>query len=316
VVSEGNPHAGSGPQHGQQDPERPERPVDPLPPNKQPTPSGPERPADLSSSSQDESEDSDDIMICTMMMLQCPDGTYATQNSRCEYICGAAPVGRLSWTAVEKIRQSFVSAYGSSKFSLTDVGTLANKDIVLSANETFGDYCIEVVLVDQTQASMMPAVYNGVRVFYVISTCSPILCEDGTLVSCYDVCPDEDNVEQAIALWPITIAVSVFALAACCCCMRRRRNRKCKRNTEAYPAQQYELVKQQEQTPTEEVVVAVPPHMMAPMMYPHPHQMMMPPMPPVPPHMMMNGAYPIMVQGPNGMWFPVVPQVPTEDHQA
>jgi len=87
------------------------------------------------------------------------------------------------------------------------------------------------------------------------------------------------------------------------------------------PARQYELLKESRQD-TEapqsqwEEPPMTPPTMpahypMMPMMMPTmaPHTVQPMGMPPMPPMMMMmpNGAYPVMMQAPNGMWFPVPP---------
>jgi len=66
---------------------------------------------------------------------------------------------------------------------------------------------------------------------------------------------------------------------------------------ELYPSEQYQLLVQQEQATAD--APAYPP------MAGHP---MYPPMPMIPPQMMMpNGTYPVMMQAPNGMWYPVAP---------
>eukprot|EP00026_Physarum_polycephalum_P012783 Phypoly_transcript_13115.p1 GENE.Phypoly_transcript_13115~~Phypoly_transcript_13115.p1 ORF type:complete len:312 (+),score=49.91 Phypoly_transcript_13115:59-994(+) len=256
-----------------------------------------------------------DGVMCIALALQCPDGTFATQNKQCQYICGKAPIGGLSYDDVAIVMGDFIGHYTSQIKSFRISNLNRYQVAIQTPPESRADYCIEATISTPNHIGL-PDVYNGVRVMYVQAAsppvCSPMLCPDGTVVGCNDVCPEVQESESMPFFTPLTIILGVFLLSACCCCLRQRRKcrAKCQVPTplapqvlstnaaheDMYPAEQYLL--QQEHAEPE---VPMHPIMMAQPMYP--------PMPMIPPHMMMmpNGSYPIMMQAPNGMWYPVAP---------
>jgi hypothetical protein len=262
--------------------------------------------------------------FCTLIALMCPDGSVASRNAQCEFICGEEPKGHLSDRQIYQIYSDFTYAYRDQFWGIR-VGSLSEfPDVVVQPPESRQDACIVVTLLDDNlRHNAFPDVFNGARVIYTLYSppvCSPKTCEDGTIVSCDDECPTAGSDSIVSFLFtPIAIILAVAVLSACCCCMRRRKCRaKCQQQMKTpivtpqtpldvvhegyYPAEQYGLL-QQEQEQTE-----IP-------MHPRMGQHMFPPLPFFAPHMMMqqNGAYPIMVQGPNGMWYPMYPQTPTSE---
>jgi hypothetical protein len=295
-----------------------------------------------SQASSTEEESSSEATFCNMLAFECPDGSYASRTPDCLFVCGSQPVGGLSLDQVDAIKEEFLSAYNYAFFASVD--TLYGKNAKLTPTESLSDYCIDVNL-QSGDNTMYPGVYNGVRIFYYPVVCSQILCSDGTLVGCNDVCPPESASSGSIMV-PVLAIIFVVVLSTCCCYLRGRRCRaKCaaqkngftalptkSEDETKYPSEQYAAQLQQEMAPESPQMHAVPmmmPHMpMHPMMMmapPHPGMMMpphpmMPPMSPQmaaqmgyphmpPPPMMMhpNGAYPVMMQAPNGMWFPAPP---------
>jgi len=288
------------------------------------------------SSSQDASEP--DGQICNMLAFECPDGTFSTRTPDCLFVCGAQPIGGLNFSQVESVKEDFVRAY--LYVFTASVDTLYGKGASLTPTEKLSDFCIDVNLGFSDSSSNYPGVYNGVRIFYYPTVCSQLLCPDGSYVGCNEVCPPESESSSSI-LVPILAIVFVVVLSTCCCYLRGRRCRaKCTKNgftalpqkseETKYPSEQYAQLQQE---PAPESPQMHPVHMMVPppmpmhmMMPPHMqmmHPMHMPPMPPMspqmaaqmgfppmmPPPMMMhpNGSYPVMVQAPNGMWFPAPP---------
>jgi len=243
--------------------------------------------------------------ICTALFdeVPCPKNTSAVRNTQCLYVCGVEPIGKLSYYTVEKIVSEYASFY-ADKITEASLSTLAGKNVqIQSPPESVDDYCIEVEVTSQNAAhSGLPDVFNGVRVVYMQYSppdCTPMVCADGTMVACDGVC--EDN-ESFVLVTPFTVVLGFVLLSACCCCLRRRKCRaKCQMNnvprapqpvnsSDSYPAQQYQLLQQEHEIPMH-------PAMGQPMMYP--------PMPVIPPQVMMpNGVYPVMMQAPNGMWYP------------
>jgi len=283
----------------------------------------PELPQISESSSQEESDSGG--MMCNMLAFVCPDGTIASRTSDCLFVCGAKPAGGLTHSEVEAVKQQLLVAY---KFAFTaSMDTLYGKDAVLNPTEKLSDYCIDVTLNSTDSSSNYPGVYNGVRIFYYARYCSVAICPDGTYVGCDEVCPPSASASASSLVVPIVAIIFVVVLSTCCCYLRGRRCRaKCaatkngftalpiKSEETKYPSEQYAQL--QQSAPASPQMHPVP--MMMPMMMAPPMHMMpmMPPMsphmaqhmgyPPMPPPMMMNhnGSYPVMIQHPNGMWFP------------
>jgi len=296
-------HRPGGHHRGTPGPERPNRPTQ-----------GPTQDPAQDSSSSD--SDSSDPVMCMMLAISCPDGSYAKQivdNGDCIYVCGAMPIGRVPHGVVKDLRQNFAASYNAIVKS-TRVTTIrkVQPEMKLTSNESYHDFCIEATVASGTTTYDMPSVYFGVRVFYVVDTDSSDskMCPDGISVGrCRDHKRKHSEDIDAMLMYSLSLAFFLIVVSACCCCARRRgRKQACKKTPEstsaAYPADQYELLVNQE--PSDSVMPEI--HMPPPdvMMTP---TMMYPPMPPVPPHLMMpNGMYPVMMQGPDGMWYPVIPQ--------
>jgi hypothetical protein len=291
---------------------------------------------ELSESSSTQDESSSETTFCNMLALQCPDGTYASRTSDCLFVCGAQPTGGLTYDQVDDIKEEFLSAYNYA--FVASIDTLYGKNAKLTATEKLSDYCIDVNLQPGDNAQY-PGVYNGVRIYYYPVACSAVLCPDGTLVGCNEVCPPETQSSSSLMV-PVLAIIFVVVLSTCCCYLRGRRCRakcaaqkngftalpstKSSEDETKYPSEQYAEMQQvaPESPQMHAVPMMMPPMHMPMMMMPPPHPGMMmpspmmhpmspqmgyPPMPP--PHMMMppNGAYPVMMQAPNGMWFPAPP---------
>jgi len=292
---------------------------------------GPERPPKPTQNPDDydDSSDSSNDIICLDMLNKCPDGTEApfiVDNGRCIFACGEKAVGGLSYSTVKDLSHQLQNGYGTDFIKYAWVSTIEKSapTIKMTPAESYDDYCIVATLgCDRTTA--LPTFYNGARVVYIdeLVACS-VVCPDGSFANSQIECNNNarEIIVYSVMYYPLVILAGLLFLSACCCCCVRRRCRKgqCKRtstketsinndnnnnNNNEYPADQYELLINQQEEPTygDQMMPSIPPPQV--MMMP---TMMYPPMPPVPPHLMMpNGMYPVMMQGPNGMWYPVMP---------
>jgi len=278
-----------------------EKPVD-IPQDSSHTPEG-EKP-DASNSNE---------IFCTAIVVevQCPDNN-GTRNARCEYVCGGLDaVGNFPEEKVEAIMDQFAEFY-DDRIKGVGISTLKGKNISIQPPESEDTYCIDALVIQGYHLDL-PDIFYGVRIVYFPYTtpeCAPMVCPDGSIVGCDTPCANDAS-ESLPLFTPITIVIAVTLLSACCCCLRRRKCRaRCQMNAarapqpatttarheDSYPGQYHHL--QQQEAYESEV----------PMGWNMEGEPIYPPMPVIPPHMMMpNGTYPVMMQAPNGVWYPVAP---------